>query len=286
MPELPEVETVRRDLQERLVGRTIVSASIRREDILRGTNAAGLAEALAGCEALSAERLGKNLIVGFTGGIVLLVNLGMTGQFFVCEECAELDEHAHLVAQLSDGMRLVFRDIRRFGHIELSNSQSVNESFSLRNVGIDAMSDQFTAARLAEMLAGRSALLKGALLDQRRVAGLGNIYVCEALFRAHIDPEARCSDLSEEQVRRLHRAIREVLRESIAAEGTTISDYVTGRRVPGSFQERLRVYGREGAPCRRRGCRGLIARIVQSNRSTFYCPECQSAVTTNRGESS
>ncbi len=285
MPELPEVETVRRDLQAHLVGRTIESVSIGREDILRSTDCARLVAALTGHEVLSVGRLGKNLIVELSGDTVVLVNLGMTGQFFVCEACAEIDEHAHLVAELSDGMRLVFRDIRRFGHIELARAQSVGESFTLRNVGVDAMSDEFTAERLEEMLAGRSALLKNALLDQRRVAGLGNIYVCEALFRARISAVARCGELAPEEVQRLHRAIREVLRESIAAEGTTISDYVTGRGVPGSFQERLRVYGREGERCRRHGCTGTITRIVQSNRPTFHCPECQSSGGMNRGES-
>jgi len=286
MPELPEVETVRRDLAAHLVGRTVESVSIEREDILRSTDRARLVDALTGHGVLSAGRIGKNLIVELSGDAVLLVNLGMTGQFFVCERCDEIDEHAHLVAELSDGMRLVFRDVRRFGHIELASAQSVGESFTLRNVGVDAMSDEFTRERFAEMMAGRSALLKNALLDQRGVAGLGNIYVCEALFRAGIQPEARCGELESEDVGRLHGAIGEVLRESIAAEGTTISDYVTGRRVPGSFQERLRVYGREGERCRRRGCTGTIARIIQSNRSTFYCPECQSSYEANRGESS
>ncbi len=296
MPELPEVETVRRDLQEHLVGRSIDAVTLRRAEIVRGVAALGadadpaichaVEAGLTGLTVLNADRLGKNLLIGLSGGVTLLVNLGMTGQLFVCDACAELDMHAHLIAELSDGMQLVFRDIRRFGHIELARSESVGESFTLRNVGVDAMSARFTSRRLAGMLAGRTAPIKSALLDQRRVAGLGNIYVCEALFRARISPEARCGELSQQEVARLHRAIREVLRESIAAEGTTISDYVTGRRVPGSFQKRLRVYGREGAPCLKHGCRGVIQRIVQSNRSTFYCPQCQSSPETNRGESS
>ena len=296
MPELPEVETVRRDLQEHLVGRSIDAVTLRRAEIVRGVAALGadadpdichaVEAGLTGLTVLNADRLGKNLLIGLSGGVTLLVNLGMTGQLFVCDACAELDGHAHLIAELSDGMQLVFRDIRRFGHIELARSESVGESFTLCNVGVDAMSARFTSRWLAEMLAGRTAPIKSALLDQRRVAGLGNIYVCEALFRARISPEARCGELTRDEIAQLHRAIREVLRESIAAEGTTISDYVTGRRVPGSFQKRLRVYGREGEPCLKRGCRGVIQRIVQSNRSTFYCPQCQSSPETNRGESS
>lgn len=296
MPELPEVETVRRDLQEHLVGRSVEAVTLRRAEVVRGMAATdgpgdqdicrAVEAGLTGLTVLKAERLGKNLIVGLSDGVTLLVNLGMTGQLFVCDACAELDVHAHLIAELSDGMQLVFRDTRRFGHIELARSESIGESFTLRNVGVDAMSAQFTSRRLAEMLAGRTAPAKSALLDQRRVAGLGNIYVCEALFRAGIGPEVRCDELAHEEVTRLHRAIREVLRESIAAEGTTISDYVTGRRVPGSFQKRLRVYGREGEPCLKRGCRGVIQRIVQSNRSTFCCPQCQRRPETNRGEPS
>jgi formamidopyrimidine-DNA glycosylase len=137
------------------------------------------------------------------------------------------------------------------------------------------MGEEFTPRYLAEMLQGRTALLKSALLDQSRLAGLGNIYVCEALFRAGIDPEATCNGVGTGEAQRLHRAIRDVLREAIAGEGTTISDYVTGNGVPGSFQERLDVYGREGEACRRGKCEHEIVRIVQSNRATFFCPGCQ-----------
>lgn len=275
MPELPEVETIRRDLDEQLVGRTIESIVVAREDILRGADGREIAGRVISREVLEVDRSGKNLIVRLNGGPVLLINLGMTGQVFVCDADADLEEHTHIVAELSDGNRLIFRDVRRFGHVELSNEDEMGESFTLRNVGVDAMSAQCTPECLAEMLAGRSALIKGALLDQSRLAGLGNIYVCEALFRAGVHPQTRCAEVAPEKVARLHAAIREVLTEAIAAEGTTISDYVTGRRVPGSFQERLDVYGREGEVCRRDGCEHTVVRIVQSNRSTFYCPGCQ-----------
>jgi len=275
MPELPEVETIRRDLAMHLVGRTIESITIVREDILRGADSRRITREVTGRRVIEVDRSGKNLIVRLAGGPLMLINLGMTGQVFVCDADGDLEEHTHIVAELSDGNRLLFRDVRRFGHVELSNEDEMGESFTLRNVGVDAMSAQFTPDFLAQMLAGRTALLKSALLDQSRLAGLGNIYVCEALFRAGIHPEARCGEVSAENVARLHAAIREVLREAIAAEGTTISDYVTGRRVPGGFQERLGVYGREGETCRREGCEHVIVRIVQSNRSTFYCPGCQ-----------
>lgn len=284
MPELPEVETVRRDLAVHLVGRTIQRLTVAREDILRGTDGRALEQAASGREVLAVDRRGKNLIVHLTGDTVLLVNLGMTGQFFVCAADAELADHTHVIGELSDGNWLIYRDVRRFGHLELVGASDLAESLTLRNVGVDAMSEDFTPEYLAGVLEGRTALLKAALLDQSRVAGLGNIYVCEALFRAGVDPEARCNEVAAEDIARLHDAIREVLSESNAAEGTTISDYVTGRRVPGSFQERLEVYGREGEVCRRPGCKQTIIRIVQSNRSTFLCPGCQRGAGSNRGD--
>jgi formamidopyrimidine-DNA glycosylase len=284
MPELPEVETIRRDLARQLVGRAVEALHIAREDILRGATREQMREAVMGREVEAADRRGKNLILRLAGGPVLLINLGMTGQLFVCSAEAEEADHTHVVARLSDGQRLCYRDVRRFGHIELSDADAMVESFTLRNVGVDAMSADFTPEYLGEVLQGRTALLKSALLDQSRLAGLGNIYVCEALFRAEIDPEARCEDLAEDAVERLHEAIGAVLAESIEAEGTTISDYVTGNRVPGSFQERLEVYGREGEGCRRAGCEHTVVRIVQSNRSTFFCPGCQQGADANRSD--
>jgi formamidopyrimidine-DNA glycosylase len=283
MPELPEVETVARDLTEHLVGRTIESVMVSHEGVLLATSGEEVERSLTGAGVIGIERRGKNLIIALEDGLALLVNLGMTGQLFVCGSDQELARHSHVVADLSDGGRLVYRDVRRFGHIELIAHGCPEDSVTLRNVGVDAMSEEFTAAYLAEMLQGRTAVLKSALLDQSRLAGLGNIYVCEALFRAGVHPDARCCDVIEDDVFRLHAAIREVLAEAIAAEGTTISDYVTGRGVPGSFQERLAVYGREGEVCGRSGCEHTIVRIVQSNRSTFYCPGCQ-RVFANRSE--
>ncbi len=275
MPELPEVETVRRDLQRRLVGRTIRAASIVQPDILRRTGPVQLVNTLVGSEVVSAERRGKNLVIRLEREVALLVNLGMTGQLVVGAADHRAEAHTHLIAALSDGGVLAYRDVRRFGHLELAPFDRLEESFTLRNVGVDALSPEHTPERLHEAMSGRTALLKGALLDQSMIAGLGNIYVCEAMFRAGLSPRARCRDLSREDVVRLHDAIRAVLTESIAAEGTTISDYVTGAGVPGGFQERLRVYGREGQVCTTAGCEHRIERIVQSNRSTFYCPGCQ-----------
>jgi formamidopyrimidine-DNA glycosylase len=275
VPELPEVETVRRDLQRSAVGLTIQSVRARRTDVLCKTRRCDLIESVEGRRIEEVDRHGKNLIVRLSGGPTLIVNLGMTGQLYLADGEGRLPKHTHVILGLSDGRRLVFRDVRRFGHLELVPNGETGESFSLARVGVDAVSRRFTARRLAEMLEGRTALLKSALLNQSLVAGLGNIYVCEALHRAGLSPELRCHELSEEQTARLHRAIKEVLREAIKGQGTTISDYVTGAGVPGEFQRRLRVYGREGEACRCRGCEHTIERVVQSNRSTFYCPGCQ-----------
>jgi len=275
MPELPEVETIRRDLEGSVVGLTVESIHVRRTDILCQTRRRDLVEGLTrGC-IVALDRVGKNLIVRFSGGAAVIVNLGMTGQFYLTDGAGRLPKHTHVILGLSDGRRLVFRDVRRFGHLELVRDGEVGESFSLRNVGVDARCRAFRAKTLGELLQGRTALLKNALLNQSLVAGLGNIYVCEALHRAGLSPQLRCNELDEEQIKRLHKAIKQVLSEAIKAEGTTVSDYVTGQGVPGGFQRRLRVYGREGEPCRIPGCRHTIKRIVQSNRSTFFCPGCQ-----------
>lgn len=276
MPELPEVETVRRQLARTLIGRKIERVTIRHPGVLRGAGPRRFRETLRGRVVEALDRRGKALIIHLSGDLVLLVHLGMSGRFCIAPEGAPLAKHTHAILQVSGGSRLVFCDPRRFGHLELARAEALEETETLRNVGMDALAPEFTAERLAQALAGRTAPIKTALLDQRRFAGIGNIYACEALFRARIAPTTPCGELSREQVKTLHRALRALLRESIAAEGTTISDYVTGQGVPGGFQRRLRVYGREGEPCRARGCTGTITRIVQSNRSTFFCPVCQS----------
>jgi len=275
MPELPEVETVRRDLKRSIVGRTIETVEIGRTDILCECLPEQLTELLPGASVEAVDRVGKNLILRLAGGPALIVHLGMTGQLYTIGPEEELLDHTHVVLGLSGDLRLVYRDVRRFGHLELVCDGDLEACASLRNVGTDARSRSFTTNRLAELLAGRTTFVKAALLNQSLVAGLGNIYVCEAMHRAGVHPETRCHELIPDQVAGLHQAIKDVLDEAIKAEGTTISDYVTGAGVPGGFQKRLRVYGREGETCRKRGCRATIERIVQSNRSTFFCPACQ-----------
>ncbi|MGC9316579.1 MAG: bifunctional DNA-formamidopyrimidine glycosylase/DNA-(apurinic or apyrimidinic site) lyase, partial [Armatimonadota bacterium] len=233
MPELPEVETVRRDLSRSLVGREIRSLAVTQPDVLRCTGPVRLVSVVVGRSVEAVRRTGKNLVVALSRDAALLINLGMTGQLFVTDTDDHSEQHTHLVAALSDGRALVYRDVRRFGSIELVTGRPVEQSETLRNVGVDALSDALDAQRLQELLGWRRALLKNALLNQSLVAGLGNIYVCESLHRAGIHPATRCNELSAEQFQALHAAIGGVLREAIAAEGTTISDYVTGKRVPG-----------------------------------------------------
>ncbi len=276
MPELPEVETIRRDLSKSVVGRTIETVEIgEKRDIFCECLPGDVQRALPGRVIEAVDRVGKNLIVRLSDGPVLLVHLGMTGQLYTVAPDEALLDHTHVVLELAGDVRLVFRDVRRFGHLELLRDGDLTTCVSLRNVGLDARARGFTAERLMRIMSGRSAVIKSALLNQSLVAGLGNIYVCEALHRARVHPEARCNELSEKQWRALHGAIVKVLDEAIAAEGTTVSDYVTGSGVPGGFQKRLRVYGREGLSCRRRGCSGTVIRIVQSGRATFFCPSCQ-----------
>lgn len=275
MPELPEVETVRRDLKRSIIGRTVETVSTGKRDVLCECRPVDLKRVLPGRRIEAIDRIGKNLILRLSGGPALIVHLGMTGQFYTVGPEETLPNHTHAVLGLSGDLRLIYRDVRRFGHLELVCDGDLSACASLRKVGVDARSRSFTAKRLGELLAGRTSFVKAALLNQSLVAGLGNIYVCEAMHRAGIHPETRCHELSETQIASLRREIRDVLDEAIKAEGTTISDYVTGAGVPGGFQKRLRVYGREGLTCRRRGCGATIERIVQSNRSTFFCPACQ-----------
>ena len=208
MPELPEVETIRRDLEGSVVGLTVESIHVRRTDILCQTRRRDLVEGLTRGRIVSLDRVGKNLIVRFSGGAAVIVNLGMTGQFYLTDGAGRLPKHTHVILGLSDGRRLIFRDVRRFGHLELVRDGEVGESFSLRNVGVDARCRAFRAKTLGELLQGRTALLKNALLNQSLVAGLGNIYVCEALHRAGLSPQLRCNELDEEQIKRLYKAIR------------------------------------------------------------------------------
>lgn len=286
MPELPEVETIRRDLASSLPGATIASALLHHDDILldAGADAARARRfeaRLPGLRIEALERRGKNLLFRLgPDDHVLQTQLRMTGRFAVAgaddpggDRLRGVLGLAHVAAEfgLADGRTVLYDDVRRLGGFRLQTA----EEWAAReaDLGPEPLEPGWRAVDLAAALRGSRAPVKNALLDQRRVAGIGNIYASEALFRARIDPRRPAGELAEEEVRRLHRALRAVLREAISGEGTTFSSYraVNGRS--GRFQERLRAYDREGLPCPR--CGTPIRRIVQAGRSTFFCPSCQ-----------
>ena len=273
MPELPEVETVRRRLEPALVGRTFADVEIADARLTRPFEPEPVAAELAGERVAALERRGKYLIFRFESGRVLLVHLRMTGTFRHGREGAlEDDPHRRAVVTLDDGSDVEYRDVRRFGTWLLLEPGELDGYLASR-VGAEPFSRAFTARALALRLAGRRAPVKAALLDQRSVAGLGNIYVEEALWRARIHPLRPAGTLAEAEVRRLHRAVRAALELGIARQGSTLSTYRTPDGARGRMQEEFRVYGREGEPCER--CGTPIAKTRAGGRGTWFCPACQ-----------
>lgn len=297
MPELPEVETVMRGLAAVLEGRRIAAASVTRPD-LRWPFPAGLAARLSGSRVLGFRRRGKYMLMRLEGGESVLIHLGMSGRM-VARRAGEApvprlgpqglasdarghngppEAHEHLVLETEEGWRIGFVDPRRFGCVDLVPTATEDAHRLLAGMGPEPLGPDFTAAALDAALAGRHTPIKAALLDQKVVAGLGNIYVSEALFRAGISPRRLAASVAGVRAARLVPAIRAVLEESIAAGGSSLRDYVRADGEIGVFQERFDVYDREGQPCARcpgpAACKG-IARIVQSGRSTFHCPRTQ-----------
>lgn len=286
MPELPEVETIRRDLAPALEGSTIVAVRIRKPDILMdGDSPRRFAAALCGRRIASVGRRGKNLLLFLTPdgrrqAGVLQVQLRMTGRFAVAPDtdpgggrlAAQLG-FSHIAAQfeLDDGRIVLYDDVRRLGGFRLLTP----EAWRLRELelGPEPLETEFSARKLAAALAHGRAAIKNALLDQRRIAGIGNIYASEALHRARLDPTRTCRSLDEHDLRRLHRGLRAVLSEALREAGTTLRDYRTGTGGTGKYQDRLRVYDREDRPCLR--CGEPIRRMLQAGRSSYYCPGCQ-----------
>ncbi|MFO1121595.1 MAG: bifunctional DNA-formamidopyrimidine glycosylase/DNA-(apurinic or apyrimidinic site) lyase [Hyphomicrobiales bacterium] len=293
MPELPEVETVVRGLRPVLAGQRIASVSLRRAD-LRFPFPADFADRLAGRRVLDVARRAKYIVAGIEGGDCLLVHLGMTGRFTVLRpdgvrnlgdfyfETAAGDgadgAHDHVVFTLGDGTRLVYSDPRRFGLMDLFPASAAGNHKLLRDIGVEPLGNSFHAGYLAERFRGKTAPLKAALLDQRIIAGLGNIYVCEALFRSGLAPTRKAGSLArgrraDPRLETLVRHIRDILGEAIAAGGSTLQDFAQTDGAPGAFQQRFAVYDREGQACTR--CGAPVKRRVQSGRSTFYCAACQ-----------
>lgn len=275
MPELPEVETVMRGLAARLAGHRIMHARTARGD-LRAPLPARLAERLRDRRVEGFRRRGKYILMRLSGGQSLLLHLGMSGRVRLTARDIEPVSHEHLTLEMDDGCRLGFIDPRRFGLVDLLATTEEDRDARLARLGPEPLSPEFTAAALGQSLAGRRTAIKAALMDQRLVAGLGNIYTSEALYRAAISPRRIAGTLGLQRTVRLHGAIRATLTEAIAAGGSSFSDYVQPDGELGYFQHAWRVYARErcpncpGSPL----CRG-IARIVQGGRTSFYCPRRQ-----------
>ena len=273
MPELPEVETIRLALEPHLVGRRFEEVEIRDPRLVRPFEPTAVAAELEGERVAALDRRGKYLVVRFESGRVLLIHLRMTGSLRHAAAGSLADDpHRRAVVKLDDGSDVAYRDVRRFGTWHLLEPEEVDEYLAQR-LGREPLDRTFTARRLAERLDRRRAPVKAALLDQRTVAGLGNIYVDEALWRAEVHPLRPAASLDADEIARLTKGIRDALRTAIARQGSSLRDYSTpdGRR--GRMQERFRVYGREGEPCAR--CGTPIDKIRAGGRGTWYCPNCQ-----------
>ena len=245
------------------------------------------AERLRGARVEALERRAKYLLARLDTGETWITHLGMTGRFTVSAGEATTtpgvfvhaaggdSKHEHVLIETDAGVRIAFNDARRFGYMDLAPTADVAQGRWLGSLGPEPLSADFDAAHLVRAFAGKRQNVKATLLDQRIVAGLGNIYVCEALYRARIAPETPAGDLRLPRLKKLATAVREVLEEAIAAGGSTLRDYRNADGDLGYFQHAFRVYGREGGPCHSRGCRGVVARFVQAGRSTFACAACQ-----------
>lgn len=275
MPELPEVESVRRQLERTLVGRRFERVSIDDPRLVRPYEPAEVAAELEGEYVAAVERRGKYLVVRFESGRVLLIHLRMTGSLLSAASGSLPDDpHRRAVVNLDDGSDVAYRDVRRFGTWLLLEPGEA-EPYLAARVGDEPLDALFTAARLGERLAGRRTSLKAALLDQRTLAGMGNIYVDEALWRARLNPLRPASGLDRNELRRLHRGIRAALEHGLARQGATLRDYRLPDGSGGSMQNEFRVYGRRDEPCDR--CGTLIARTQVAGRTTWFCPTCQPA---------
>ena len=274
MPELPEVETVRLGLVPVLEGRRLVRVEQFRAD-LRWPIPRGFRERLEGRRVTGLRRRAKYLIWDFDDGTVLLMHLGMSGRLVISDHRPELEAHDHLVFTTEDGFVVRFHDARRFGMVDLARSETLEAHRLLAGLGPEPLGNEFSAPVLHRYLAGRRTPVKSALLDQKVVAGLGNIYVCEALHMAGISPFRPAASLGAGDVERLVGAVREVLEAAIRAGGSSLRDHVAPDGELGYFQHSFRVYGRDGEPCPCCGCDGVVERAVQSGRSSFHCPQCQ-----------
>ena len=275
MPELPEVETVRRGLEAKLAGRVVARVRRRRAD-LRAPMPRDLKARLEGRRLERIDRRGKYLLFHFEPAIVLIAHLGMSGRFVItAQPAAAPAAHDHVIIEWVGGPMLTFNDARRFGLMTLARAEALATHPLLRGLGPEPLDRGFDGAALGAVLRGRRTAIKAALLDQRVIAGLGNIYACEALFRARLSPRRIADSVRGLRAARLAAAIRTVLEAAIAAGGSSLRDYVQATGELGYFQHAFAVYGREGEACPGCTCEGTVRRIVQGGRSTFFCPRRQ-----------
>lgn len=282
MPELPEVETVRRGLLGAMEGAVIARADVNRPD-LRWPFPEGMAARLTGQRVKALRRRSKYILCDLSSGETLLIHLGMSGRMTVSgdplgqfvHDHPMPAKHDHVVFHMDNGARVTFNDPRRFGAMDLLPTTGADAHKLLASIGPEPLGNEFSEPYLVNALKGRNTPIKSALLDQSIVAGLGNIYVCEALFRAGINPKRRAGQISAARIASLVPIIRDVLTEAIAAGGSSLKDFRQADGELGYFQHNFDVYGREGEPCRKPGCASVIQRVVQAGRSSFFCPTCQ-----------
>ncbi len=282
MPELPEVETVRTGLAPSMEKQIIIRADVNRPD-LRWPFPENMAARLTGARVMALRRRSKYVLADLDSGETLIIHLGMSGRMTVSgdplgqfhHDHPAPEKHDHVVFHMENGARITFNDPRRFGAMDLAKTTALDEHWLIKPIGPEPLGNAFNAPYLVDKLTGKNTPIKTALLDQRIVAGLGNIYVCEVLYRARINPKRKAGSLSKQRVNSLVPIIRDVLSEAIAAGGSSLRDYRQADGELGYFQHGFQAYDREGNPCQTPDCTGLIARITQSGRSTFYCPQCQ-----------
>lgn len=273
MPELPEVETVKRSLEPIITGLIIEKAVVNMSKIIKEPSAEGFISLIAGKKITGMDRRGKYIIINLKGGYSLVIHLRMTGQLVYKDANQEIVKHTHVILSLSNGQELRYIDQRQFGRLYLLPSSSLQNISGIEFMGVEPLGEDFTKEYFKKELRNKRTKIKPLLLDQTFIAGIGNIYADEALHQARIHPERSASSLNARDVTRLYNAIQDVLKQGIANRGTSFKDYVDGEGKKGDNQNMLKVYGREKEPCP--NCKTLIERKKIGGRSSHYCPRCQ-----------
>lgn len=272
MPELPEVETVVRNLHNRIVGARIEKVELIMPKVISRPDPVTFTKLIEGREITGIGRRGKYILISLTGDLVLVIHLRMTGQLVFNPTPQPYPKHTHLVLHLSNG-HLRFTDLRRFGRFWLVPADELDTVSGLKDLGVEPLTPAFRIKEFCDVLSRRKQKIKALLLDQSLIAGMGNIYTDEALFRSRIHPERQAAEVSMKEARALFRAVKAILNEGIAFGGTSVRDYVDAEGNEGRFQDMLRVYGKKGQSCPR--CGEPIRRIKAAGRGTYFCPRCQ-----------